>query len=97
MEDSEFRKALRHVLAKGLVHANPPSFGSPPWYASIWEVAIEEGWLTEAGLTTVRGRKKLNEVQGGHLYWFKSNAITIITSAMSVAAVVIAALALVLD
>ncbi len=97
MDDRKLQDALRHLLAKGLHHANPPSFGTPPWYTTTWKVAVEEGWLTEAGLTTVQGRKKLNELEGGHWHRLKRNAYLIITAAMSVAAVAIAALALAID
>ena len=96
MDDSELREELRRLLADSREHARPPSFGSPPRYIATWNAAIEEGWITEAGVITYRGRSKLNELRGGHWHWFKSNASTIIPAALSVTAVTIAALALVI-
>ena len=96
MNDAELKAALRKLLEEGQEGARRLSVASPPEERIPWLVAEDAGYITSLGYTTDLGRDKLQELRSPFPYWLKGNAVTIINTALALAAIIIAALALVI-
>lgn len=92
MDEAEFSEALRSLLEQGCDRAMPYEHS----ITRAWLVATAEGYLTEAGYTTTRGRDKLRELNAPRRYWIERNAVSIVVALAAIVTAVATTLALVL-